>query len=290
MMPALVDKKKNELETAVVFGHWNNLVGVCTRPSEAGNNQTSPGVLMLTPGMLHHVGPFRLHVKLARRLSKLGFRSLRFCLSGIGESLGVGAEGESTTRATDEVRQAMDWMETHENVSQFVLFGLCSGADDAVHAALADERVRGLVLMDGCGFRTKRYHLRKWLCHKPRKLLHRLIGLKDGGSIIHGKSDAKHTLPVGDDIREFSDRMQAEKELESLLVRGVKLMFLYTGGVDEYYNGRSQFREMFPNLGRQPSITVRYFPELDHVARLAEDRMLVVDEVSGWIEKNLVGG
>ena len=285
------------IESAHVFGRWDHLVGVCTRPDFSTAESHEPktegkryakgvGVLMLTPGMLHHVGPFRLHVKMARQLSENGFYSLRFCLSGIGESLGVGAQGSSTERAADEVRQAMDWMFATHGIKRFVLFGLCSGADDSVYAALDDPRVVGLALMDGCGFRTTGYAIRKWLVHQPRKVVQRLLSIPRGGRLFHSASEATaSTLPVADDIREFPGREKAQAEFQSLVDRGVRLLFLYTGGVSSYYNGQQQFYEMFPKLNDRGRIQCRYFPKLDHVARLAEDRKLVVNEVSGWVNQ-----
>ncbi len=61
----------------------------------------------------------------------MGLASFRFDLSGIGESLPIGASGCSLERATTEIRQALDWLETQHGFKQFALFGLCSGADDA---------------------------------------------------------------------------------------------------------------------------------------------------------------
>jgi pimeloyl-ACP methyl ester carboxylesterase len=271
-------------EFAAVFGQWNHLVGVLGRPKDASNTR-NVAVLMLTPGMLHHIGPMRLHVEMARRFSDIGIMSLRFCLSGIGESFAVAATGTSTERAVSEIREAMDWFKQQHGIEKFVLFGLCSGADDGVYAALADERVVGLVLMDGCGFRTRGYHLRKWLWHHPRKALGRLRYVIQRQSTTRRRSLSEATsLPFGDDIREFPEREQAESEFQMLVDRGRQLLFLYTGGASSYFNGASQFVEMFPNLRTTDRITLRYLPHMDHVARLAEDRRSIVDEVTAWVD------
>lgn len=273
-------------ESAHVFGQYDHLLGVCTSPGKNADAKAT-GVLILTAGMLHNVGPFGLHVSLARRLSEMGFYSLRFCLSGIGESFGVGADGSSTQRAVNEARQAMDLMEANYGLKRFITFGLCSGADDSVNVALQDDRVVGTVLMDGCGYRTRGYQLRKHLWHRPLKLLHRLRGLSQGAALFYPRTEtgSNSTLAAGDDIREFPDRQTAESEFQTLVDRGVRMMLLYTGGVADYFNGERQFKEMFPQLRDGNKIELRYFPKLDHIAKLVEDRELVVGEVASWISR-----
>lgn len=284
-------------ETAHVFGNYDHLVGVCTKPSE-NQHAKSVAVLMLTPGMLHHVGPFGLHVALARRLSQQGFVSLRFCLSGIGESLGVGTSGSSTDRAANEVRQAMDFLQSEFGIQRFVTFGLCSGADDSIYAALSDPRIVGTILMDGCGYRTFGYHLRKFLVRWPIKLVHRMLANLSGKSTICGKSCSERsefqsarelkksiTMLPGEDIREFPQRRQAEREFQHLLKRGTKMLLLYTGGVSEYFNGQRQLGEMFPSLKPNGDIQCHYFPHLDHVTKLVEDRAIVIDLIAAWMSQ-----
>lgn len=285
-------------ESAHVFGQYDHLLGVCAAP-QIENPCRAVGVLLLTPGMLHHVGPFRLHVALARRLSQMGFHSLRFCLSGIGESFGVGATGSSTDRAVDEARQAMDWMQKTHGVNRFITFGLCSGADDSVNVALADNRIVGTILMDGCGYRTRGFLLRKYLFHQPRKLFHRIAAMAYGGGLpcsvgwpfsestteSDAASSGDSTLAAGQDIREFPELEQSEREFQTLVDRGVRMLLLYTGGVAEYFNGSGQLAEMFPKLRDEGKIDLRYYSEMDHVAKLAEDRAVVVGEVAQWVDQ-----
>ncbi len=50
------------MESTTCFGQFENLAGVYSAPEILTNRKTA--VIMLTPGMLHHVGPMRLHVQL----------------------------------------------------------------------------------------------------------------------------------------------------------------------------------------------------------------------------------
>lgn len=262
-------------ESAVVFGTYENLVGVLRHPVRP----TAPedvAVLILTPGMLHSAGPFRLHVELAETLGECGLRSLRFDLSGIGESLAIGSTSDSLTRAASEISQAIDFLSEHYQVQRVLLFGLCSGADDAIHAARLDERIAGVFAMDGCGYRTLRYFgHRIWSNYLP-KLFNGKKWLNVAKQLVGVQEDAPESLQLGDDIREFPEQAEACRQLQELVARSVQLHFHYTGGVAEYYNYADQFADMFPSLAMHPLVSTSFAPESDHVAFLCEHRTALV--------------
>jgi len=61
------------METPVVFGDAENLFVIINVPEE---KKARTALVMLTAGMLHHVGSFRFHVLLARELEKFGILEL----------------------------------------------------------------------------------------------------------------------------------------------------------------------------------------------------------------------
>ena len=73
-------------EKPVQFGPDGNLVGVMARPASGDVASTRPAVLFLNAGVIHRIGPHRLHVNLARYFAMRGVTSLRIDLSGIGDS------------------------------------------------------------------------------------------------------------------------------------------------------------------------------------------------------------
>ncbi len=238
------------MESTYCFGQFENLIGVYYKPETPVKSRTA--VIMLTPGMLHHVGPMRLHVQLARRLAEHGIASLRFDLSGIGESLAVGSQGTSLQRAQREVGEAMDWLRSRFGFEQFILFGLCSGADDALATTVHDDRVVGLSMLDGCGYRTPRFYINfvryKYL---PKLLSFRKFYEKAVGW-LRPRSNAR-SMPMGVDIREYPVREIAESQLNGLVHRGVRMQFVYTGGAIDYYSYEDQFFDMFPSLAKYNS-------------------------------------
>ncbi len=273
---------------AVVFGANENLVGICVDPTHQSIDPDF-AVVLVTPGMLHSAGPYRLHVSLAGALAERGIRSLRFDLSGIGESLPVGGAGNSLNRASSEIGAAIDWLAERWGVKRVALFGLCAGADDAIFAALEHERVCGLFAIDGCGYRTSRFYWHRLLNHylpkavNPRKWTR---WLKGAWGL---QPPAPASLQVGSDIREFPNRAVAATQLLQLAQRGVRMHFYYTGGVSDYYNYQNQFEDMFPELeavehkAAAKHVEHVFVPESDHTAFLIEHRHDLIDSASRFL-------
>jgi pimeloyl-ACP methyl ester carboxylesterase len=106
--------------------------------------------LLLNIGANHHIGSNRMYVRWARDWAALGFRVLRFDLSGVGDSPARPGRGEKevySPEAMPETREAMDFMESRGCV-RMLLVGLCSGSYVAFHSAVQDHRVAGIVLVN----------------------------------------------------------------------------------------------------------------------------------------------
>lgn len=275
------------MDHAITFGEFDHLFGVATEPphkeTDDNQNKSDVAVIFVTAGMLHNVGASRMHVQLAHELSSDGYLSFRFDLSGIGESLAVGSCGSSLERAREEIQNSMDCLQDRFGIKQFVLFGLCSGADDSMFTALSDERVVGTVLIDGCGYKTSKFAFYRFIQHylprlvEPKKIAN---GLR---SLFGVKATEPETLRLADDIREFPDRDQSASDLQALADRGVKMRFIYTGGVGDYYNYEQQFQDMFHDVDFKNNITSKYFSRMDHLATLREDRAELFEDIRGWI-------
>lgn len=135
-------------ERAVHFGDDHRLFGVVTRAQTPSDR---PCVLWLNPGAIHRIGMNRNYVGFARALAERGVGSLRFDVSGIGDSPALPGMSENllySTHVVPDVRAAMDFLERERMGQRFVLAGLCSGAYAAFHSALADDRVCGAILVN----------------------------------------------------------------------------------------------------------------------------------------------
>ena len=122
------------------------LFGIVSEP--AGDvDPERPTILILNAGAVHHVGPNRLHVDVARRFAEEGFRSVRMDIQGLGDSPAGDPALENSVYPDTlfrDIERMMTWLQEHEGATRIVLFGLCSGAYAAFQAA-AQSRNRALV-------------------------------------------------------------------------------------------------------------------------------------------------
>ena len=95
-------------ERVVRFGAGNGLVGILTEPEPIRSHPDRPAIIFLNSGILHRVGSCRMHVRLAWALAEAGYPSLRFDLSGIGDSDTRKDALAFEQSAPLEIREAMD--------------------------------------------------------------------------------------------------------------------------------------------------------------------------------------
>lgn len=131
------------IEEVVRFGD-PSLVGVLCRPSGI-SGVDRPGVVLLSPGLLHRIGPHRTYVKLARDLATAGFNVLRFDMSSRGDSPPRTDHVPPQEAPIVETIAAMECLVERCKSSRFLLIGHCSGAFYGLMTAFDDERVAGVV-------------------------------------------------------------------------------------------------------------------------------------------------
>ena len=268
-------------ERVVNFGPNQALNGIVTEP-ENSSARTAPTVVLLNAGIVHRVGPFRLNVDLARHLATLGVRSLRFDLSGLGESRIRAGKMSSHERAKLDVSDAFTFLEKKYGAEGFVLMGLCSGAFNAHQVAICDPRVKGAVFFDGIAFPTFGYKL--------HRNLFRFLEPRFWRNYLKRRRSSEATAcTAGDELAEQEffgtdlDRKQVKGEVRSLLERGTQLFFVYTEGYAEMVS-QAQFEAMFGLAVNGQDLSFKYYNEADHTFRLTQNRVRAVEDVGAWFK------
>ncbi len=277
-------------EKAVRFGTGASLVGILTEPAPGAPTDGKPAFLLLNSGILHRVGSCRLHVRLARALSAAGFTSLRFDYSGVGDSEARRDALPFEESAVAETRDAMDYLARVKGSSQFVLMGLCSGADMAHETALVDDRVTALALLDGWVYRTPGHYLR----HYGPKLLRwrvwlhsirvRWQMLTDWRRNAHGRPESDGVeYEVPKYVRVFPPRQRLERDFTRFVARDVAMYCLWTGGLPEY-NHKGQFAAAFRRVRFGALLSEDHLPDADHILTNLQHQEYVLGRIVQWAQ------
>ncbi len=277
-------------EKPVRFGTSGAMLGILTEPA-AGKPANGKGLVLLNAGLLHRVGPSRLHVQVARRMAASGYVSLRFDFSGIGDSDARRDGLAFEQSAALEVQDAINHLVQAKQVRDVTLFGLCSGADGAFLTAVADERVNRLVQLDPWIYHTPRY--------APMALWRKMQNRRSWKNLLTGDTFKRRVLPLlrrssasaTDDenvvvahySREFPPKAQVEAQMKGLVDRGVRMFCMFSGGMPESVSYEGQYRECFGSLDFGDLLTVRYEPTAEHIFSALHHQRMVVDETERWL-------
>jgi hypothetical protein len=272
-------------EEPLQFGEGGRLFGILTVPSTPPRNEL-PVFVFLSAGLLHRVGPFRLHVRLARELAQMGFSSLRVDLAGTGDTPLRAASTNQESVAAD-FAEILGVLQLRLGRMPLVLAGLCSGADNAIRLAIAEPRVVGMALLDPIcfpdhgltGFRA-RMRFAKYT--NPARYI---AWLRRRLNALARPSDKTRDHETPDDplaIRDLPTREQLRKAFELIRARGGRVLSVFTEYAHRYYNQPGQLGRMMGGYGYQQYCTELYWPEAHHTYWLEEHRRSLIDEIKTW--------
>jgi pimeloyl-ACP methyl ester carboxylesterase len=262
-------------ESCCQFGASRHLAGIITDP---GTGRARAAVVLVNAGLSPKCGPFRLYTELARRLASEGVLVLRFDLGGLGESQQPVSEAPLRRRTQEDLRAAVDYLEDRQALDEVILGGLCSGAEDAFRYAEKDPRVTGLVLIDPFAYRTAGWQWRNLVTVSAKRVLgalrlYRRRPLTNGGA--SGEAAAKALVEY-----RYLEPAESRRILGALLGRRAQILFLYTGGMSEYFNHPGQLAAMFRGIALGDRVTVDHLPRLGHTQLLAADRGMLIDAIA----------
>lgn len=131
----------------------SHLYGVLSTPTNVPSSGRA--IVLLNAGAIHHVGPNRLYVTLARKWAASGDTVLRLDISGLGESPPRPGEIENTVyslSAVSDVGVAVGWLHKQKDVRSVWSVGLCAGAYHAFKSAVFGHDVAGIVAINPLTF------------------------------------------------------------------------------------------------------------------------------------------
>lgn len=265
-------------ERAIVFGAHGGLVGILTE-SEQGR-AASTAVIVSNIGMHHRVGPFRLYVELARRLAGNCVPVLRFDLAGMGDSEPRHDAPSPSERAQRDLDDAMQLLTDTVGAEKFILIGLCSGVDSSHAAATRDPRVIAAAFIDGYSYPSPGFYARRFRTDlldpgRWKRFLRRHLG---SGGPNEFRADEPQVF-----VRDNPTRAQFRQDVLRMTRRGVRLLFVYSGGVFYRFNSPRQFFEMLGARLKSDHIEIEAMYSADHVFTSVARRNALVGRLEEWV-------
>lgn len=271
-------------EIPMIFGAERHLVGTLALPATPASQPM--GILLFNAGVVHRIGPHRINVKLARHLASLGFPSLRFDLSGQGDSRASSSAASYREQAVIDLRAAMDHMERTAGVRRFAIVGICSGANHGLACALADDRVAGLWMLDGHAYPTRRT---RWLLYRrkfeQRGLLSSAAWAVQRLAALPGQLVRRFGRGAGekvDDGRVTPPAAEFAQALQTIVDRGVAVSMMYSGSLLNTYNYPEQFMDVFGTYPFARRIRCEFAPDIDHTVTPVSAQRKLLALVADW--------
>ena len=271
-------------EEPLQFGEGGRIFGILTLPSIPPRiTQELPAFVFLSAGVLHRVGPARLHVRLARELARLGFSSLRVDLAGTGDSPPRPGLTNQESVAAD-CKGIMDVLDSRLGKLPLVLAGLCSGADNAIRLAPREPRVIGMILLDPYCYPDDGFGVREAV-NKYTNPVKYAARLKRAFNALKSSHEEKKNGDKSVDylaIRDLPTREQLREAFVSIQERKGRALSVFTQYARPYYNQAGQLDRVLDVEGYRQCCTELFWPQVEHTFPLELHRRRLVEEIMTW--------
>jgi alpha-beta hydrolase superfamily lysophospholipase len=284
-------------ERAIVIpAPGGDVFGVLCAPDSSARGQIHAPVaaVLLNGAAQRHIGQNRNWVETARRWAAQGIPSLRLDLPGIGDAGGQGggpiplADFYGNPNRVEQLRAGLEWLRSEGIADRFLVAGLCAGAYWAYQAALVDEAVVGLGLINLRTF--------AWSStideERSRRATVRALRGDIVGKLRHDKerrAAIARSLRTLTNVRALAEARRGQQEytarvgtdIERLNARGCEVGFLI-GEQESLLEELRSFRilERLPQWSR---VSLQRFDWEDHAVRALASQRLVAD----WLDRLL---
>ena len=278
-------------EIPLQFGDAGRLFGILTLPDKQDGGQLESRVFVfLSAGLMHRIGPHRLHVRLARELAQSGFSSLRVDLAGIGDS-------PARTGLTYQQSVAQDFEEILSILKsqwgdvKIILAGLCSAADNAIRLAIDNPQVVGMVLLDpvcekdkGFRIRARGFRVRE-LVGKSTSLSNYLGWLNRRIKALTNQSSASGSAEQVDalSLRDIPSPEQMRAAFESINRRNGRVLCVFSSYALRYYNQIGQLGRVLELEDYERFCTELFSPHAEHNYPLESHRYQLIEAIKAWV-------
>ncbi len=298
-------------ERTYTISQTPSLFGILTY-TERSAAEELPFVVLLNAGSVHHIGPNRLYVHLARQLATEGFRCLRMDLCGLGDSVAASSEMENAHYADSsfaDIALTLQKLQADFGARRIILLGLCSGAYYAFHSALqltTPTLVESILINpatfywhDGMSLDTapakqhKQFQYYKQVISQPDKWLKFFTG-KSKTSVrgvwelaqqrwqMHKE---RHAPVAGTHTKPTAQREDLSADLERVANANRHLSFFFSSSDPGYEILKFHARRKVQQLTQAGKIDLFFVENADHTFSTLKQRADVLQQIGGHLRR-----
>ncbi|HET7866987.1 MAG TPA: alpha/beta hydrolase [Burkholderiaceae bacterium] len=303
---ALVRGRLRETAVHVTTG-VSPLFGVLTREEGEG---AQPAVLMLNSGSVHHIGPNRLWVRLARDWAGRGVTVLRLDISGIADSPPQPGAEENVVysrQAASDVAAALAYLRSL-GATECHAMGLCSGGYHALKAAMAGQDIASATMVNPLTFYwkegTQMSDLKDYeVSGLAAKFRSKLFTTTSWKKLLRGKVDVRivaqvawrrlwsfvypHALELAR-VLHLPLRNDLARDLGSTARKGVRLQFIFAENAPGFELLEKQGGQAIHRLVARRQATLDFVPGADHTFTRIDAREQLVALLNARVRDELV--
>jgi dienelactone hydrolase len=300
-------------ERPVFFGGDGTLFGIVTAPDAQETRRRV--VILLNAGATYHIGSSRMYVSLARRWAQRGYYVLRMDLSGLGESrahTGCAENNVFPPDAIEDIRAAVEFMQRRHGAREITLSGLCSGAYHSLRAAVAGLPLNRLLMVNAQNYFWDQGQTLEGLqlaevVRNPTIYRARIFSARAWKRFLTGQVNIwrivriylqRPLLALNSWLRDLARaagirlRNDLGRELETIIARGVKVVFVFARGEPGVDLLRIEAGSVVKRLGER--CRVRIIDSADHTFSRSGPRQVLEEVLSeelfarqdSWSEQN----
>jgi alpha-beta hydrolase superfamily lysophospholipase len=286
-------------ERPVFFGTDETLFGIVTASEGAETRRRV--VILLNAGATYHIGSSRMYVSLARHWAQRGYFVLRMDLSGLGDSrarTGCIDNNVFPPDAIADIRAGVEFMQRRFGAREITLSGLCSGAYHSLRAAVAGLPLNRLLMVNAQNYFWDQSMTLEGLqlaevVRNPTIYRERIFSARAWKRFMTGQVNIwrivriylhRPVLALNSRLRDLARaagirlRHDLGRELETIIARGVRVVFVFARGEPGIDLLRIEAGSMVKRLGER--CRVRIIDSADHTFSRSGPRQVLEEVLS----------
>jgi hypothetical protein len=289
-------------EAVFIDGDPSAFAIVTTTPTLSARPRAA---ILLNAGAVHHVGPNRMYVELARRWAQEDLVVMRLDLSGLGDSSARSGADENivySPHANNDVARAVQYLRERFGTLDVESIGLCSGGYHSLKAVSAGVKLHRVTLINPLTFfwrdgMSTRYPQYKVVADAQRYKKN-AFQLSSWIKMIKGQVDLRAVVRVGiAAIAKLGWRAKRRVarllrrplsndlgfELEHLARRGVALAFVFAMGEPGLELLESQGGSIVRRLEAHNKLQIDIIENADHTFTIGASREQLMELLTSRI-------